>query len=53
MTPIVSFLPGGDPRVRATIDAVAERLTDRRGLVYRYRSHDELEGEEGTPAAGL
>ena len=25
-----------------------ERLTDDRGLVYRYRSHDGLEGEEGT-----
>jgi hypothetical protein len=31
-----------------TIDAIAERLTDQRGLVYRYRSHDGLEGEEGT-----
>ena len=24
------------------------RLTDERGLVYRYRAHDGLEGEEGT-----
>ena len=32
----------------ATIDATEERLTDERGLVYRYRSHDGLEGEEGT-----
>ncbi|HYY89978.1 MAG TPA: glycoside hydrolase family 15 protein, partial [Chloroflexota bacterium] len=37
-----------DPRMRATIDAIAERLTDDRGLVYRYLSHDGLEGEEGT-----
>ena len=36
--PIVGFLPADDPRVLATIDAVAERLTDDRGLVYRYRT---------------
>jgi GH15 family glucan-1,4-alpha-glucosidase len=45
---IVGFLPGDDPRMRATIDAIAERLTDSRGLVYRYRAEDGLEGEEGT-----
>ena len=37
----------------ATVDAVAQRLTDSRGLVYRYRTtaganSDGLEGEEGT-----
>jgi GH15 family glucan-1,4-alpha-glucosidase len=48
MMPIVGFLPADDPRVLATIDAIAERLTDERGLCYRYRSHDGLEGEEGT-----
>jgi alpha,alpha-trehalase len=48
MLPIVGFLPGNDPRVRATIDAVALRLTDQRGLVYRYRAHDGLEGDEGS-----
>jgi GH15 family glucan-1,4-alpha-glucosidase len=48
MMPIVGFLPGDDPRMRATIDAIAERLTDDRGLVYRYRAHDGLEGDEGT-----
>ncbi len=48
MLPITGFLPGGDPRVRATIDAVDARLTDERGLVYRYRAHDGLGGEEGT-----
>jgi GH15 family glucan-1,4-alpha-glucosidase len=47
MIPIVGFLPPSDPRVRATIDAVATRLTDDRGLVYRYRSDDHLGGEEG------
>jgi GH15 family glucan-1,4-alpha-glucosidase len=46
--PLVGFLPADDPRILATIDATEERLTDERGLVYRYRSHDGLEGEEGT-----
>jgi alpha,alpha-trehalase len=48
MLPIVGFLPGTDPRMRSTVDAIDARLTDHRGLVYRYRSHDGLEGEEGT-----
>jgi GH15 family glucan-1,4-alpha-glucosidase len=48
MLAITGFLPGDDPRMQATIDATAERLSDERGLVYRYRSADGLEGEEGT-----
>jgi GH15 family glucan-1,4-alpha-glucosidase len=51
MLPIVGFLPADDPRMLATIDAIAERLTDERGLVYRYRTEegvDGLAGEEGT-----
>ena len=48
MMPIVGFLPADDPRMLATIDATAERLTDEHGLVYRYLAHDGLEGEEGT-----
>ena len=51
MMPIVGFLPATDPRVLATIDAIAERLTDECGLVYRYDSRggaDGLEGREGT-----
>jgi GH15 family glucan-1,4-alpha-glucosidase len=48
MVALVGFLPPDDPRVLATLDAIEERLTDQRGLVYRYRSHDGLEGEEGT-----
>jgi GH15 family glucan-1,4-alpha-glucosidase len=48
MMPIVGFIPADHPRMKATIDATAERLTDDRGLVDRYRSHDGLEGEEGT-----
>jgi GH15 family glucan-1,4-alpha-glucosidase len=48
MMPIVGFLAADDPRMKATIDATAERLTDDRGLVYRYLAQDGLEGEEGT-----
>jgi alpha,alpha-trehalase len=48
MLAITGFLPGDDPRMKATIDAIAERLTDERGLVWRYRTADGLEGEEGT-----
>jgi alpha,alpha-trehalase len=48
MLAITGFLPADDPRMKATIDATAERLTDERGLVYRYRAQDGLEGEEGT-----
>src|SRR5262252_5841928 len=48
MLAITHFLPGDDPRMKATIDATAARLTDKRGLVYRYLAHDGLAGEEGT-----
>jgi GH15 family glucan-1,4-alpha-glucosidase len=45
---IVGFLPADDPRMLATIEAIEQRLTDARGLVYRYRAPDGLSGEEGT-----
>jgi GH15 family glucan-1,4-alpha-glucosidase len=48
MLTITGFLAGDDPRMKATIDAIAQRLTDKRGLVYRYLAHDGLAGEEGT-----
>ncbi|MDP9431373.1 MAG: glycoside hydrolase family 15 protein [Actinomycetota bacterium] len=48
MLAIVGFLPGDDPKMLATIDAIEQQLPDDRGLVYRYRSHDGLPGEEGT-----
>jgi len=48
MMPIVGFLPASDPRMLATIDAIAEQLTDHRGLVFRYRAADGLSGSEGT-----
>ncbi len=51
MMAIVGFLPADDPRMVATIDAIEAGLTDDRGLVYRYRTQegvDGLAGEEGT-----
>jgi len=48
MIPIVGFLPPDDPRVLSTIDAIATRLTDPRGLVFRYVAGDGLAGAEGT-----
>ncbi|HTX62480.1 MAG TPA: glycoside hydrolase family 15 protein, partial [Acidimicrobiales bacterium] len=51
MMPIMGFLPARDPRILATIDAIEERLTDERGLVFRYDTKggvDGLEGAEGT-----
>src|SRR4051794_39128675 len=51
MPAIVGFLPPTDARMLATIDAIDDRLTDERGLVYRYRTEggvDGLAGEEGT-----
>jgi GH15 family glucan-1,4-alpha-glucosidase len=51
MMPIVGFLPASDPRMLSTIEAIEQRLTDERGLVFRYDTHggvDGLEGEEGT-----
>ena len=48
MLPLVGFLPVDDPRVVSTITAIEERLTDERGLVYRYKSCDGLDGQEGS-----
>jgi GH15 family glucan-1,4-alpha-glucosidase len=50
LVPLVRFLPAGDPRVRATVLAIADELTVD-GLVLRYRveqTDDGLSGEEGT-----
>ncbi len=50
LVPLLRFLPPDDPRVRATVQAVADELTDD-GLVLRYRveqTDDGLTGEEGT-----
>jgi GH15 family glucan-1,4-alpha-glucosidase len=52
LMPLVGFLPATDPRMRSTIDAIADELTHD-GLVLRYLNDeglnaDGLEGEEGT-----
>jgi GH15 family glucan-1,4-alpha-glucosidase len=50
LVPLFRFLPGDDPRVRATVLAIADELTED-GLVLRYRvkeTDDGLTGEEGT-----
>jgi GH15 family glucan-1,4-alpha-glucosidase len=50
LVPLVRFLPADDERVRATVMAIREELTEG-GLVLRYRTEvtdDGLHGEEGT-----
>src|SRR3954451_8301511 len=52
LMPLVGFLPATDPKMRSTIEAIAEELTQD-GLVLRYLNEgglnpDGLEGEEGT-----
>jgi alpha,alpha-trehalase len=50
LMPLVRFLPADDPRIRATVLAIADELTED-GLVLRYRvdeTDDGLAGEEGT-----
>jgi GH15 family glucan-1,4-alpha-glucosidase len=50
LVPLVRFLPAQDERVRATVLAICEELTEH-GLVLRYRTEetdDGLHGQEGT-----
>ena len=50
LMPLVRFLPAEDPRIVATVLAIAEELTED-GLVLRYRvadTDDGLTGEEGS-----
>ncbi|HKB52298.1 MAG TPA: glycoside hydrolase family 15 protein [Solirubrobacterales bacterium] len=50
LIPLLRFLPPDDPRVCATVDAIADELTEH-GLVLRYKveqTDDGLSGEEGT-----
>ncbi|WP_082518508.1 MULTISPECIES: glycoside hydrolase family 15 protein [unclassified Rhodococcus (in: high G+C Gram-positive bacteria)] len=50
LVPLLRFLPSDDERVRATVLAIADELTED-GLVLRYRvdtTDDGLSGEEGT-----
>ena len=45
---LVGILPPDDSRLRSTIDAIQAGLSDDRGLLYRYRGDDGLDGQEGT-----
>jgi GH15 family glucan-1,4-alpha-glucosidase len=50
LMPMMGFLPGDDERIRTTVLAIADELTEN-GLVLRYRveeTDDGLEGEEGS-----
>src|SRR4029077_7503881 len=50
LMPLLRFLPPSDPRITATVRAIADELTVD-GLVLRYRvdeTDDGLSGEEGT-----
>jgi GH15 family glucan-1,4-alpha-glucosidase len=50
LMPLLRFLPADDPRIRATVLAIADELTQD-GLVLRYRvdeTDDGLSGKEGT-----
>jgi GH15 family glucan-1,4-alpha-glucosidase len=50
LIPLFRFLPPDDPRVRDTVNAIAENLTEH-GLVLRYKvdeTDDGLQGKEGT-----
>jgi alpha,alpha-trehalase len=50
LIPLFRFLPPDDPRVRDTVNAIAEDLTEH-GLVCRYKvdeTDDGLQGKEGT-----
>ena len=50
LMPLVRFLPPDDPRIKATVRAIADELTED-GLVMRYRvdeTDDGFSGEEGS-----
>jgi GH15 family glucan-1,4-alpha-glucosidase len=53
MMAIVGFLPADHPQMLATIDAIDARLTDDRGLVYRYRTEEGVDGLAGDEGAFL
>jgi GH15 family glucan-1,4-alpha-glucosidase len=50
LAPLFGFLPGDDPRMRASVEAIASDLTEH-GFVLRYKTDetdDGLSGKEGT-----
>jgi GH15 family glucan-1,4-alpha-glucosidase len=50
LMPILEFLPATDERIRSTIDAIADQLTED-GLVLRYRNEEGLNADMPAPAA--
>jgi GH15 family glucan-1,4-alpha-glucosidase len=53
LVPLTGFLPPQDPRVRATIDAIATELTDDSGFVWRYLPNQDVDGLAGKEGAFL
>ncbi|MFL5798130.1 MAG: glycoside hydrolase family 15 protein [Actinomycetota bacterium] len=53
MMACIGFLPADDPRMLATIEAIERDLTDERGLVFRYRAEEGVDGLEGTEGTFL
>src|SRR4029453_2298224 len=50
LAPLFAFLPGTDERMRKTVDAIEDELTEH-GFVLRYKTDetdDGLSGKEGT-----
>ena len=43
MLPLVGFLPGADPRIRGTVEAIERQLTHR-GFVSRYETVPDVDG---------
>jgi len=50
---ITGFLPSHDPRMQATVNAVAKDLVDQHGLVMRYRPDPDVEGIYGSEGSFL
>src|SRR5207244_5727832 len=53
MLVLTGFLPADDPRMVATIEATERELTDERGLVFRYRAEQGVDGLKGTEGTFL
>jgi GH15 family glucan-1,4-alpha-glucosidase len=52
LLPLMRFLPPDDPRIRATVLAIADELTES-GLVMRYRTEETDDGVQGTEGSFL
>ena len=53
MMAIVGFLPGNDPRVRGTVEAIEKRLLSKNGFVNRYTIDEKVDGLPHGEAAFL